>query len=212
MVIFFFRSSSTEKLNAMFMFMFRLEISWILFLEAPSFSHFSYFKPCMIQKQEQHVQKLASTIPVSWRKRKNVHHHLADCPAVFFRFACLHSWRWEPSLLCGTFKAVLQHQKLGSQTVFFCKFGILHDEGRRESKKMMKNRQKVPVFSLLVLGPDLLRDILGSAWNVVQNLWRGSKCWAWNLVGPKYWVRDFSQHFRPNHSKWTWRLKNGLFS
>ena len=46
---------------------------------------------------------------------------------------------------------------------FFCKFGILHDEGRRESKKMMKNRQKVLVFSLLVLGPDLLRDILGSA-------------------------------------------------
>ena len=99
--------------------MFRLEISWILFLEAPSFSHFSYFKPCIIQKQEQHLQKLASTIPVSWRKRKNVHHHLADCPAVFFRFAYLHSWRWEPSLLCGTFKAVLQHQKLGSQTVFF---------------------------------------------------------------------------------------------
>ena len=144
---FFFRSSFTEKLNALFMFMFRLEISWILFLEAPSFSHFSYFKPCMIQKQEQHVQKLASTIPVSWRKRKNVHHHLADCPAVFFRFAYLHSWRWEPSLLCGTFEAVLQHQKLGSQTVFFfAKVEFYMMKAEEKAKKWWKPAKKCLFF------------------------------------------------------------------
>ena len=129
------------------LFMFRLEISWILFLEAPSFSHFSYFKPCIIQKQEQHLQKLASTIPVSWRKRKNVHHHLADCPAVFFRFACLHSWRWEPSLLCGTFKAVLQHQKSGSQTVFFvAKLEVYMMKAEEKAKKWWKPAKKCLFF------------------------------------------------------------------
>ena len=37
--------------------------------------------------------------------------HLADCPAVSFRFVYLHSRRWEPSISWGTFETVLQRQK-----------------------------------------------------------------------------------------------------